>query len=253
MRHWLAIGLLGLFQACAAPPVVSEPPAAPSVADEPASPTRPIEPAEPTEAPVASSQAEAREVWRFTTLVTGGPEPLIGANGYYELVLEGDEVTIRKVGVRGTPQLPAERVMEGSGKLALTEAPAWPAAWSGTITVTLADAKSKQRMSLSLAVIGDALHGTWVHPDEKSEAGKIGRAWGLLEGVRGAGEPLNLVDGERAPCSICHQAFFVCEGMGSGACNSSNAAIAACDRRLRVARKQSATVPLGCGDWMRKG
>lgn len=236
------------------PPVDPEPPLARPGATSPAAPAEPDGPAEaPAPAPAPVAPAASAEIWRFTTLVTGGPEPLIGANGYYELVLDGERVTVRKVGVRGTPRLPADRVMEGSGKLALAETPAWPLAWSGTVTVTLADAKSKQRLTLSLAGIGDQLHGTWLHPEDRGGEGKIGRAWGLLEGVRGAGEPLDLVDGERAPCAICHQAFFVCEGAGSGACNSSNAAIAACDRRLRDARKRAAEVPRGCGDWMRKG
>lgn len=212
----------------------------------------PAEPSGPAEAPVAAADGSA-ELWRFTTLVTGGPGPLIGANGYYELAIADDRATVRKIGVRGTPRLAEDRVMEGSGELVLAETPAWPAAWSGTVTVTLADARSKQRMTLSLAVIGDELHGTWLHPEERGAEGKIGRAWGLLAGARGAGEPLELVDGERAPCSVCNDAFFVCEGAGAGSCNSSNLAIDACARRLRDARKRAAEVPRGCGDWMRKG
>ncbi|MCH9688678.1 MAG: hypothetical protein K0V04_45020 [Deltaproteobacteria bacterium] len=55
---------------------------------------------EPASSPSAA-EAEPAIAWRLTTVVTGGPQPLVGANGYYELVLEGERATLRKVGVRG--------------------------------------------------------------------------------------------------------------------------------------------------------
>lgn len=227
-----------------AAPVDAEPPAtaAPPAATSPASP-----PATPAAEPPAP--APSPEVWRFTTLVTGGPASLVGANGYYELELDGDQATVRKVGERGTPELPPARVMTGTGRLALTDDARWPAARVGTVAVVLASATTKVPITLSVWVMGDELHGTWVHPGRKGEA-KLGRAWGLLQGARGRGAPSELTDGERAPCEVCHRAFFVCEGMGTGACNSSNVAIDRCDARLAAARERAAEVPRGCGDWM---
>ena len=253
MAGLLACGLVLLWGACSTPAASVAPVHVVAPAGDLA--PAPVEPAEPGEAPptaqVAPAQAGSPEIWRFTTLVTGGPETLVGANGYYEIVLDGDKATVRKVGVRGTPQLPAERVAEGSGTLTLAADPAWPAARSGTLTITLVEPKAKQQMALSFWVLGDQMHGTWFHPDARGE--KFARAWGLLEGMRERGEPLALVDGERAPCQACTYAFFNCEGSGPGSCNQSNVAIDECNSRLRTAKKKSAEVPRGCGDWMHKG
>ncbi len=233
-----------LLVAACPTPASSDVPAAPTTA-EPAGTT--VEPIVETPPPVEPASSEPREeIWRFTTLVTGGPESLIGANGYYELVLVGDQASVRKTGERGTPQLPAERVMEGSGPLALVEDPMWPSARSGTLTVTLANESSKIRMSLSVWLLGDELHGSWIHPDNKLEEWMIGRAWGLLEGKRDSA-PTQLDDGERTPCWICNEAYWNCEGAGTGGCNSSNSAIDECDERVGAAKNGSADVPRGCG------
>lgn len=240
-----------VWGACAGPTpsVVPEPSAAPSV-EQPAVIAAPVELV--VAEPVALAPVESGDIWRFTTLVTEGPKGLIGANGYYELVLDGDKATVRKIGVRGTPQLPAERVMEGSGTLVLAQEPSWPAARSGTVTVTLASAKAKTPISLTVWVLDDRLYGWWTQPSGKADAGETGRALGLLQGVRGRGEPVDLVDGEQAPCAVCYQAFFRCEGAGLGACNSSNTAIDACEQRMRSAKKRATALPLGCGDRMKK-
>jgi hypothetical protein len=265
MRRWSLSCLAAILVACTSSPasVAPTPSSTQSVgvADDPRGPVGgegPSAGGEPgdgksaaatVEEPPSSEpvQAEPGEVWRFTTLVTGGPEPLVGANGYYELVLDGEAVVVRKVGERGTPVFSPERVMQGTGVLALTEDPAWPSARTGEVTVTLTNASSKITMGLSVWVMGDELHGVWTHPHAASEA-LMGRAWGLLQGTRGRGEPAELVDGKRAPCSVCVEAFWNCEGMGSDACNSGNLEREACARQMKAARKKSAEVPRGCGE-----
>ncbi len=135
----------------------------------------------------------------------------------------------------------------------LEDDPAWHGARTGSVMVTLARGERSRRISLQLWTMGDELHGVWVHPDGKAEAWMMGRAWGLLSGTRGLGEPVPLVDGEAAPCMVCTEAFYTCGGQGPESCNSSMMAIDACAERLARARRASAPVPRGCGDWMSDG
>lgn len=205
---------------------------------------------EPAETPPEDPAATV-EVWRFTTLVTGGPESLIGANGYYELHRDGEQVTVRKVGQRGTPSFAPEKVSEGTGTLALAADPEWPEAERGSVSVTLQNGGKGRALELELWLLDDELHGSWVEPHKKKTSKPtIGRAWGLLQGELGAGEPLTVKNGERTPCRYCSRAFYNCEGMGEGGCNSSDEGITQCSARMERAQKTKRPVPRGCGDWM---
>ena len=243
MRGVVVLGCSAL--ACAQPAAPSvQPPAvasgtgnaieAPSVA--PASPAQASEPAE----------APAGTTWRLTTLVTGGPEPLVGANGYYELALDGERATLRKVGEAGTPRYEAGAVLEGSGTLSLSVDPAWPSAKAGTLSVTLQRGDVRRPITLRVRILGDAMEGTWSFPAGPDDP-PVGRAWGLIAGMRGSGDPITLTNGDEAACDVCVAAYYNCEGMGVGACNSSAIATDECDARMSKARRSSsAEPPRGC-------
>ncbi|MFV8751026.1 hypothetical protein ACNOYE_10815 [Nannocystaceae bacterium ST9] len=218
----------------------TEPPAS-----DPASVREPTREPEPEPAP-ATAPAQR---WRFTTLVTGGPEPLIGSNGYYELELDGEQATLRKVGQTGTPSFAAAEVLSGAGTAKPGEVDAWPSATRRSLAITLAGGEAERELELDLWLIGDELHGVWWFPDPKAET--LGRAWGLVVGAREFGDPIELHGGDDAACMTCVQAFWNCEGMSfEPTCNSANQATSECDDRMAEARAAGRPIPRGCGDWM---
>lgn len=248
LRGLLVLGSSAL--ACAQPTATTAQPTAPvadarhaNEASSRAPTTTPAQAIEPADAP---AEAPAEPTWRLTTLVTGGPESLIGANGYYELSLDGERATLRKVGEAGTPRYEAGAVLEGSGTLSLAADPAWPSAMSGTLSVILQRGDVRRPITLRVRVLGDEMDGTWSFPSGPGGP-PVGRAWGLIAGVRGRGEPIVLTDGDRAACDVCVEAYYNCGGMGVGGCNSSEVAADECDARMAKARRSSsAEPPRGC-------
>ena len=88
--------------------------------------------------------------------------------------------------------------------------------------------------------------GTWSFPAGPDDP-PVGRAWGLIAGMRGSGDPITLTNGDEAACDVCVAAYYNCEGMGVGACNSSAIATDECDARMSKARRSSsAEPPRGC-------
>ena len=236
-----AIALIVGAAACA-----SNPPPKPRSAPAAAPPS----PA-PSVAPVATWAAPSPSdpvVWRFSTLTTGGPVPLSRDNGYYELTLEGDRAVVTKVGHGDTPLFGRDKVLTGSAAFVTEPAPQWPAASAATVSAVLEGDGVSQAMQFHFWWLEGELHGTWAVPDPSGE--RIGLTWGLLAGRRNAGEPLELRNGESAPCSVCTDAFFTCEGMGSEGCNSGAISLADCEERMDAARAEAKPVPRGCGDWM---
>lgn len=224
------------------PPNSTAPLAGREPTPEPAEP-EPAEPS-PVEPPV---DAPSVERWRFTTLVTGGPEPLIGSNGFYELELEleGDRVALRKVGQTGTPSFAASEVLSGAGTAQPIASEVWPGAERRTLAITLGSGEAARELGLDLWRIGDELHGVWWFPDPKAE--KLGRAWGLVVGRREFGDPIELRNGDDAACMTCVQAVWNCDGVSfEPACNSANQAASACERRLAKARANNDPLPRGC-------
>ncbi len=194
--------------------------------------------------------------WTFTTLVTGGSEALIGANGYYTLEREGDTWTVRKMGERGTPEFPPHRVLEASATASPQPSASWPDAQEVELDVVLTNDSATRPMQLRLMWLDDELHGTWFFPHERHERQpedpSVGRLWGLLRGQRGDAAPAALRDGADTPCNLCVQAFYSCEGTAwqEPGCNSASMADDACQARISTATRDARPVPRGCGDWM---
>jgi hypothetical protein len=202
----------------------------------------------------APSVEEPAPTWRFTTLVTGGTEAferMIGTNGYYELVLEGETATVRKVGQKGTPVFADDEIQTGVGVLVTATNSEWPAAERRTLDVELSDGKTHRHLVFDLWFFDDEIHGTWAAPNLQDDA-HVGDTWGLVQGRRDAGDPLEVSNGASAPCMVCARAFWNCEGRSfdEPACNSAATSWSKCEARLEKARKSPAELPRGCDDWM---
>jgi hypothetical protein len=206
--------------------------------------------------PIDQQPAPAPEIWRLTSLVTGGAEgfeKLLGANGFYELEIVGDTATLRKVGQKGTPRFPDAEILTGSATLAIASNTEWPAATRHTLEVDLSDLSGKgktRRIALDLWFLGDEVHGTFAVPNDGHE-GKVGDSWGLVQGRRGAGEPLVIENGANTPCMVCVRAFFNCDSgfFDEVACNSADSSRYECEQKLARARAAAAEIPRGCGDY----
>jgi hypothetical protein len=226
-------------------PAVAEPrPEQPEVAPE--------EPVAPIEHPGAAGPQIETRTFRFTTLVTGATEAferMIGSKGYYELELVGEDATVRKVGHEGKPAFDDDEIQVGVGKLAVADDSQWPAGerWSLEVELTGGEAKGR-RLLFDLWILDDELHGTWAAPNPKEE--RVGDTWGLVQGRREVGDPLEVDNGGQSPCMACVRAFWNCEGQSfeQPACNSAESAWSKCEARLAKARS-SAEVPRGCDDW----
>jgi hypothetical protein len=245
-----AVVLTGVLLSACRPAEQTEP----SVAIDDASPPAPdVIPVEQEPTPVEAPPADV-QTWRFTTLVTGGTEAfdrLIGTNGYYELVVEGEQATVRKVGQKGTPVFADEEIQTGMGTLVSAANSEWPAAARWTLEVELASGGTDEKRPLvfDLWFFADELHGSWAAPNSKDDA-HVGDTWGLVQGRRDAGEPLEIRDGAHAPCMICARAFWNCDGLSfdEPACNSAEMSWSKCEARLEKALEGAAEVPRGCDD-----
>jgi hypothetical protein len=239
-----------LLAACRPIPPTSTSPReqAPMVLDQIEIEPEPVEP-EPVE-PQATTQR-----WQFTTLVTGAApthDALIGANGFYELEIDGETATIRKIGQTGTPQLPADKQLTGTGTLREANNAEWPSAQRWTLEVELANDNTARRVLVfDLWFFADELHGTWAAPNEHDDS-RVGSTWGLVQGLQRSGDPLELTRGDDAACMVCVRAFWNCDGSSfeEPACNSADSARTDCDERLEQARTRGDELPRGCGDFM---
>jgi hypothetical protein len=194
-----------------------------------------------------------KQTWRFTSLVTGaaeGFENLLGANGFYELEIEGDAATLRKVGQKGTPRLPDAEILSGSGTLVNAGNEQWPAATRRSLDIELSGNGSTRRLVLDLWFVANELHGTWAAPNDKRE-GKVGDSWGLVQGRPELGEPIILENGANTPCMVCARAFFNCDTglFDEPGCNAADASWSACEQKLERARASGSELPRGCGDY----
>jgi hypothetical protein len=242
------ISLLSLAcQPSATRPAASQDVPPPAAAATPPPKTDAPEPAPEQPTPTAT------QIWRFTSLVTGaaeGFENLIHANGYYELELDGDAATLRKVGQKGTPRLPDAEILVGKGTLVNAGNEQWPAATRRTLDIELTGNGTTRRLVFDLWFVNNELHGTWAAPNDKRE-GRIGDSWGLVQGQPGAGEPLVLDNGANTPCMVCVRAFYNCDTglFDAPGCNSADSSWSECDETLERARAAGAELPRGCGDY----
>jgi hypothetical protein len=242
--HRSALVPVLLALACAAP---SDRPTQvpPTSGDTPAPTAADAEPATAETPAPATTPEPVGERWTFTTLVSGGPAALVGANGYYELIVDGEQVRVRKIGERGTPQFDEAHVLEGTGTLTLASDPLWPGVKEGSLSLKLTNASTERTIDLQLWFLGTELHGNWTFGTGSANPGNVR---GLLAGERDGTAGRDVLNGNGSPCWVCVQAFWDCEGMGVGACNSSNLAVEACDERVAKARAKGKALPRGCGE-----
>lgn len=247
----LSLSILSL----ACQPSASRPAASQDVPGPAPAPTPKSDAPEPTpEPPTPTVTPAAKQTWRFTSLVTGGAEGfenLIGANGYYELELDGDAATLRKVGQKGTPRLPDAEILTGSATLVTADNSQWPAATRRSLDVQISGNGSTRRLVFDLWFVANELHGTWAARSDKHE-GKVGDSWGLVQGQPGVGDPIVLGNGASTPCMVCARAFFNCDTgfFDEPGCNAADSSWSACDEKLEHARTTGSELPRGCGDYM---
>lgn len=243
--------LLALPLLACQPP--SSSPSSPST-EQVAAPAEPAPASEPDE--IEQPSAPAPERWRFTTLVTGATpayESLIGANGFYELSIDGDTAMVVRIGQTGTPQLAEAKRSTGSGPLVEADNGEWPSARRRTLEVELIAAEDRRLLIFDLWFLADEVHGSWAAPNPKDDS-RVGNSWGLVQGRKASDEqpPLELENGADAPCMVCVRAFWNCDGIDfeQPACNSASSARARCTKQVAQAKAGGGEVPRGCGDYM---